>query len=449
MRQLQHARNLEQSKLDEVFHLEQQLSLTKGSAQVHEQQMMAYQHLHTHHGEAVGDPSGGQAVTPVCDRCLQPIDSMIYNQNLERLQAECTAAHHAKQQEEARVTEARRLMGGLRGQREAEATHLEQLQAEQLQMRAQAQQLVDQKHDARRYAQLQQSRVQEERQHLRWRVECVTAEAREVIEAEAADAVASADPRSDLEIPQEVSRAANLLSELIREARPALAHHQRLQSNLTSHQAQKNEHKGEAGRMQAMQRQEEALRASAAEAQQAAATEAAWLAELDAAFSRTGIQSFAIEGVLGELQVVTSRYLEQLSTGMVLKLSATRPSSGQSSAVERISKAVQVRTAKGETRERTVRQLSGGERRRVGLALALGFSELIAARSRLRTNLIVLDEVLQHLDEEGNARVCSLLRGMHQDTVLIVGQADSYVAQAFDAVDVVVKQNGQSHLLLA
>ena len=59
---------------------------------------------------------------------------------------------------------------------------------------------------------------------------------------------------------------------------------------------------GEAGRMQAMQRQEEALRASAAEAQQAAATEAAWLAELDAAFSRTGIQSFAIEGVLGELQ---------------------------------------------------------------------------------------------------------------------------------------------------
>ena len=51
-----------------------------------------------------------------------------------------------------------------------------------------------------------------------------------------------------------------------------------------------------------------------------------------------------------------------------------------------------------------------------------------------------LMQVLQHLDEEGNARVCSLLRGMHQDTVLIVGQADSYVAHAFDAVDVVVKQ---------
>ena len=58
-------------------------------------------------------------------------------------------------------------------------------------------------------------------------------------------------------------------------------------------------------------------------------------------------------------------------------------------------------------------------------------------------------QVLQHLDEEGNARVCSLLRGMHQDTVLIVGQADSYVAHAFDAVDVVVKQDGHSHLQIA
>ena len=58
-------------------------------------------------------------------------------------------------------------------------------------------------------------------------------------------------------------------------------------------------------------------------------------------------------------------------------------------------------------------------------------------------------QVIQHLDEEGNARVCTVLRGMRQDTVLIVGQADSYVAQVFDAVDVVVKQDGVSHLQLA
>lgn len=60
---------------------------------------------------------------------------------------------------------------------------------------------------------------------------------------------------------------------------------------------------GEAQRLMSMQRDEEDLEAAAAKAQEAAAVEAAWLSELDAAFSRTGIQSFAIEGILGELQV--------------------------------------------------------------------------------------------------------------------------------------------------
>ena len=60
---------------------------------------------------------------------------------------------------------------------------------------------------------------------------------------------------------------------------------------------------GEAQRLMSMQQDEEDLEAAAAQAQRAAAAEGAWLAELDAAFSRTGIQSFAIEGILGELQV--------------------------------------------------------------------------------------------------------------------------------------------------
>ena len=42
------------------------------------------------------------------------------------------------------------------------------------------------------------------------------------------------------------------------------------------------------------------------EAQQQSSTwdsEAGWLGELDSAFGRTGVQSFALEGILGELQV--------------------------------------------------------------------------------------------------------------------------------------------------
>ena len=43
-------------------------------------------------------------------------------------------------------------------------------------------------------------------------------------------------------------------------------------------------------------------------------------------------------------------------------------------------------------RERSIRQLSGGERRRVALALALGYAQLATTRGQLRCNLLVLDE---------------------------------------------------------
>jgi ABC-type hemin transport system ATPase subunit len=61
---------------------------------------------------------------------------------------------------------------------------------------------------------------------------------------------------------------------------------------------------------------------------------------------------------------------------------------------EEISKTVRIRSAGGELRVRSVSQLSGGEKKRLALALGLGFAELAAARGRLSSNVLVLDEVL-------------------------------------------------------
>lgn len=164
--------------------------------------------------------------------------------------------------------------------------------------------------------------------------------------------------------------------------------------------------------------------------------------EVDRGLGRTGVQSFALEGILGELQELTSRYLKQLSSGTSLSLAASRPSTKTGAAeIERITKSVHV-WSEGGLKERSIRQLSGGERRRVALALALGFADLVSGRGRLRCNLIVLDEVLQQLDGEGKVRVSTVLRGLPHSTILVVGQADSHLAQAFDNVDVVVKRNG-------
>jgi DNA repair exonuclease SbcCD ATPase subunit len=43
--------------------------------------------------------------------------------------------------------------------------------------------------------------------------------------------------------------------------------------------------------------------------------------------------------------------------------------------------------------ERSIAQLSGGEKKRVALALGLGFAEVVAARGRLTSNVLILDEV--------------------------------------------------------
>lgn len=52
---------------------------------------------------------------------------------------------------------------------------------------------------------------------------------------------------------------------------------------------------------------------------------------------------------------------------------------------------VRVKTPDGSgLRERSTAQLSGGERRRVAIALALGFGELVRDRGRLRCNVLVL-----------------------------------------------------------
>ena len=51
-------------------------------------------------------------------------------------------------------------------------------------------------------------------------------------------------------------------------------------------------------------------------------------------------------------------------------------------------------------------------------------------------------QVLQQLDGEGKHRVGAVLRNLPQSTVLVVGQADSYLTQVTDNVDVVVKHKG-------
>lgn len=84
--------------------------------------------------------------------------------------------------------------------------------------------------------------------------------------------------------------------------------------------------------------------------------------------------------------------------------------------------------------------LSTGERRRVALALTLGYVELLRARGAAAADTLLLDEVHANLDSEGVRRVVDVLRMLSHRCVVVVGQAGSEVVEAADRHEVVVKQ---------
>lgn len=55
---------------------------------------------------------------------------------------------------------------------------------------------------------------------------------------------------------------------------------------------------------------------------------------------------------------------------------------------------------------------------------------------------------MQHLDAEGCARVAALLRTLPQASVLVVAQRGSAAAEAAEQLDLVVKEQGRSRVLL-
>lgn len=171
------------------------------------------------------------------------------------------------------------------------------------------------------------------------------------------------------------------------------------------------------------------------------------LSAVDLSFSRTGIQNFLLEGVLQELQLKTANFLELLSSGTLrLILNPTRPSkSKQGPTLERIDKTVEV-WAKSGFVSRSLKSLSGGEQRRVALALSLAFSELGSERSSTRSNMLVLDEPFQHLDLEGCQRATALLKSLQFRTILLVSQAYDSGTAGIERTDCVVKKDGVSSI---
>ena len=121
-------------------------------------------------------------------------------------------------------------------------------------------------------------------------------------------------------------------------------------------------------------------------------------------FGPRGAPAFVLAGAVAELEQIAHGYLLHLSGGaLALRIDLEG---------EKIRRRVLVRLSDGTFTERALGQLSGGQWRRAALALSLAFTELAKRRGRLECNILVLDEIMTHLDAHGRERVASLLRSL-------------------------------------
>jgi DNA repair exonuclease SbcCD ATPase subunit len=156
---------------------------------------------------------------------------------------------------------------------------------------------------------------------------------------------------------------------------------------------------------------------------------------LKAAFGRNGIQSYVVECALGDLGTRAAGYLDTMTSGYLrLEISGTSETA-KGDLREKISFRFWVRRVDGSYVERTIQQLSGGQRRRFTVAMSLAYADFAAERVGLRSNMIVLDEILQHLDSLGRQMFqAAVLDQLGRESVFVISH-DAEMTGLFDTVD--------------
>jgi len=148
-------------------------------------------------------------------------------------------------------------------------------------------------------------------------------------------------------------------------------------------------------------------------------------------FSTTGLVAYKIECLVKDLEQLTNDYLSVLSDGRF-----------QLSFVVVSDKLNVVITDNG--RDISIEALSSGERARVNVSTLLAIRKLMQALSNSRTNLLILDETVESLDQEGKEKLVEVLLEEESLNVLLISH--SFTHPLIEKVDV-IKENNISRIV--
>jgi DNA repair exonuclease SbcCD ATPase subunit len=151
----------------------------------------------------------------------------------------------------------------------------------------------------------------------------------------------------------------------------------------------------------------------------AALTDAILASSWVTVLSAKGVRAHLAESALATIEAEANEWLMVLSCGtMSVEFPATREVKGQTK--EEIKTIIKSVAADGSEESRDLLTYSGGERRRINLAVDLGVAAAFS-RGGLALSLLVLDEeVFSGMDEHGKAAVVHALHGAGIADVVIV-----------------------------
>ena len=149
-------------------------------------------------------------------------------------------------------------------------------------------------------------------------------------------------------------------------------------------------------------------------------------------FGAKGIKGFILETLLPEFNTLANDHLFALSDGNLSMEVKAFTTLKKGTTAERMT--VSVLNEKG---AEVYNGNSGGEKRRIDLAILLALQELVARRASQSINFGVYDEVLDALDEDGLTRVISHLKKLSVDRpTFVISHSDAAKALVDDVVTV-------------
>jgi DNA repair exonuclease SbcCD ATPase subunit len=161
------------------------------------------------------------------------------------------------------------------------------------------------------------------------------------------------------------------------------------------------------------------------------------------AFGDSGIKSFIFDLVCSNLTNKANRYLNLLSGGAIS-----------------ISFDTQKKTKGGELREKfdcvvqsdgqhvDYASYSGGEKRRISLAVDMALSDIMAEYHGSKFNVVVFDEQDSYLDTNGRKQYLHLLKTLGKEKRVFVVAHDNEFKGYFDSVITVEKKGGISRIVV-